>query len=146
MRKRAEVDIVLLRKIFEQGNMSGREMEDLFGISWGCLRKIRRSMGFKEHKKIVCNVCEKAKSRNMYSYKSPGVCITCRRAKDSSIKHGGRPVSTIKTARTKCLKCSRPFLTRLGYHREKVNRICPVCSRTNSFIGENSDYPELMFG
>lgn len=146
MRKRAEVDTVLLHKIFEQGSMTARETEELFGVSWGALRKIRLSMGFKEHKSITCNVCGKAKARNMYSFKSPGVCITCRMAKDGTITHGGRPELAIKTARTKCLKCNRPFLSRLGYRDQKINRICPICSRTNSFLGPGSDYPELMFG
>jgi len=132
------MDKDLLRKIFESNQMTDKEISELFSKSRSTVSVYRREMQCKAGK-ITCNVCGEPKRASCFKSEFPGVCISCRRALELETPYvrTGRPKEVIKTARTVCLKCNKHFLTRTGYKNQLINRICPICTRTNNYLGDN---------
>ena len=151
MRPRKHFNRVLLEKALRQGEMTVKELSEMFELSSRKIGTFRSGLGIKRATAIKCTVCGLPKAPNCYRSDYPGICIICRREMGLEVNHAfgrGRPRTdeTIKTARAKCLKCGKPFLTRLGYKDQKVNRICAICSRSNSFLGEPETELAILYG
>ena len=141
------MDKDLLRKIFESNSMTDKEISELFSTSRSTVSVLRHELQCKAGK-ITCNVCGEPKRASCYRSEFPGVCIACRRVLELENPYTriGRTKGLIKTARTVCLKCNQHFLTKLGYRNQLVNRICPICTRTNNYLGDNEQPLAVRMG
>lgn len=151
MRPKKHFDRVLLEKALRQGEMTVMELSGMFELSSRKIGMFRNSLGIRRATAIKCTVCGLPKAPNCYRSDYPGICIICRREMGLEVNHAigrGRPRTdeTIRTARTKCLKCGHAFLTRLGYKDQKVNRICAMCTRTNSYLGDEETELSILYG
>ena len=151
------IDMLLLRKIFQQGQMTVVEISEMFEtlhgshISGAKIAKLRRQMGVESPKTMICPYCGLPKALNCFRSGYTG-CIKCRieRGEEESHWHGnkGKQKKNVhaQIVRAVCLKCNNKFSTRLDIFGKKLNRICPTCSKTNAYLGDQEETFNLMFG
>ena len=146
MKAAVKHDMVLLKKIFAQGEMTTIEVSEMFEI---CVRKageLRKECGFITSKHLKCNVCLEDRAVNCFNSKHSGICIKCRRImgiEKQYGRHGGRPkTEAIPTIRSKCLKRepARWFLSPVGYDGKALHHICPFHQKMNKWLGEDEGF------
>ena len=147
------IDMLLLRKIFAQGEMTVVEISEMFSpLSGAKIARLRRQMGLKTPKTMRCIKCNEMKALNCFRSAYPGLCIRCRIAQGIEESHWKgnkrKVVEPVQTVRVKCLKCepARWFLSPVGYDGKAVFHICPTHRKTNGYLGDQEEEFILRFG
>ena len=145
------MDLILLEKILRQGQMTGKEIGQMFRTSPGHIAKFRRRFRIERPMKYKCNVCGGWYAANCFKSDYSGLCIICRVKRGIEKPHqkagpGRGHIASVKRVKAKCLKCNRPFEARTGYAGKRIDYLCDRCKFINSFIGPEEDGLQILYG
>ena len=149
------IDMLLLRKIFQQGQMTVVEISEMFEtlhgshISGAKIAKLRRQMGIETPKTMKCIKCGEMKALNCFRAGYTGICVKCRVKLGIEKVHQrghGKQAKVIKMRGVLCHGCHKPFPKDAPARfdprsKRRLDYYCPVCKAGNDEI---EDFDELI--